>query len=83
VGNTDAEGRMVMCDLLAQAREEAVAAKSSIPTRLFTVATLTGSCLETVSSLTQLGAPFRTCCLFGWSVLDCSVKGACLAQCGK
>lgn len=43
MGNTDAEGRMVMADLLAEA---AVAAKQSqlsgIQSRLFTVATLTG-----------------------------------------
>ena len=41
VGNTDAEGRMVMTDLLAQAKEKAIE-NSSKPSRLFTVATLTG-----------------------------------------
>ncbi|KAI8918015.1 hypothetical protein BC831DRAFT_553991 [Entophlyctis helioformis] len=43
VGNTDAEGRMVMCDLLAESKERALTPKyASIPSRLFTVATLTG-----------------------------------------
>lgn len=45
IGNTDAEGRMVMGDILCKLKEEAlVKAKtaSSIPNRLFTVATLTG-----------------------------------------
>ena len=40
VGNTDAEGRMAMADLLCKAREEALA--SGGPANLFTVATLTG-----------------------------------------
>ncbi len=39
VGNTDAEGRMVMTDLLCKAKEEALSAPMP---RLFTVATLTG-----------------------------------------
>jgi leucyl aminopeptidase len=42
VGNTDAEGRMVMADLLARAKEEALASTSWEKARLFTVATLTG-----------------------------------------
>ncbi|OLL25366.1 putative aminopeptidase W07G4.4 [Neolecta irregularis DAH-3] len=44
VGNTDAEGRMVMTDLLCEAKEEALESmkKHSVPHRLFTVATLTG-----------------------------------------
>lgn len=42
VGNTDAEGRMVMTDLLARAKEEALASGSWEKARLFTVATLTG-----------------------------------------
>ena len=42
VGNTDAEGRMVMTDLLARAKEEALASDSWEKARLFTVATLTG-----------------------------------------
>ncbi len=39
VGNTDAEGRMVMVDLLCQRKEEALAA---VNPHLFTIATLTG-----------------------------------------
>lgn len=39
VGNTDAEGRMVMVDLLCQAKEEAL---SAVNPHLFTIATLTG-----------------------------------------
>ncbi|KAI9496457.1 hypothetical protein BDB00DRAFT_808934 [Zychaea mexicana] len=46
VGNTDAEGRMVMTDLLCQFKEEAVASSSSAPNFLFTVATLTGHALR-------------------------------------
>lgn len=42
VGNTDAEGRMVMTDLLARAKEEALVSDSWEKARLFTVATLTG-----------------------------------------
>ncbi len=42
VGNTDAEGRMVMTDLLARAKEEDLASDSWEKARLFTVATLTG-----------------------------------------
>ena len=39
IGNTDAEGRLVLADLLSHLREEALEATSP---RLFTVATLTG-----------------------------------------
>jgi leucyl aminopeptidase len=39
IGNTDAEGRLVLADLLAQLREEADAAPSPL---LFSIATLTG-----------------------------------------
>ncbi|KAG9288308.1 hypothetical protein G9A89_021339 [Geosiphon pyriformis] len=42
VGNTDAEGRMVMTDLLAEFKDLALNSNSNIPSRLFTVATLTG-----------------------------------------
>ena len=42
IGNTDAEGRMVMSDLLARAKEEALASESWEKARLFTIATLTG-----------------------------------------
>ncbi|MGM0524991.1 MAG: M17 family metallopeptidase [Pseudomonadota bacterium] len=40
IGNTDAEGRLVMADLLSHLREEAAA--SELPSDLYTVATLTG-----------------------------------------
>ncbi|CAO3590974.1 unnamed protein product [Absidia cylindrospora] len=52
VGNTDAEGRMVMTDLLCQFKEKAIAhaqgqeASSNKPSLLFTVATLTGHALR-------------------------------------
>lgn len=43
IGNTDAEGRMVMSDLLAEAKEIVIKnQKDSIQRELFTVATLTG-----------------------------------------
>jgi leucyl aminopeptidase len=42
VGNTDAEGRMVMTDLLCEFNERIVAEKSKIPSFVFSVATLTG-----------------------------------------
>ena len=44
IGNTDAEGRMIMADPLCKLREEIIRhkQKSAIPARLFTVATLTG-----------------------------------------
>lgn len=43
VGNTDAEGRMVMSDLLCLAKEEALTAVSP---KLFTIATLTGHAVK-------------------------------------
>lgn len=52
VANTDAEGRMVMTDLLCQFKEEVIAQKkantasSKAPHFLFTVATLTGHALR-------------------------------------
>ncbi len=39
IGNTDAEGRMVMVDLLCEAKEKALAA---VNPQLYTIATLTG-----------------------------------------
>eukprot|EP01027_Heterolobosea_sp_BB2_P002046 GEZU01003082.1.p2 GENE.GEZU01003082.1~~GEZU01003082.1.p2 ORF type:complete len:250 (+),score=84.81 GEZU01003082.1:1014-1763(+) len=42
VGNTDAEGRMVMADLLSHLRERCITDKSIVNPRLFTCATLTG-----------------------------------------
>lgn len=52
VGNTDAEGRMVMTDLLCQFKEQVLEEKkantpsSKAPSFLFTVATLTGHALR-------------------------------------
>uniref|UniRef100_A0A1A8NAU4 Cytosol aminopeptidase domain-containing protein n=1 Tax=Nothobranchius rachovii TaxID=451742 RepID=A0A1A8NAU4_9TELE len=43
VGNTDAEGRMVMVDLLCEMKEKAV---SEISPQLFTIATLTGHAIR-------------------------------------
>ncbi|KAI9205354.1 uncharacterized protein BJ171DRAFT_567533 [Polychytrium aggregatum] len=48
IGNTDAEGRMVMADLLALAKESALA--SPLPSKLFTVATLTGHVIRAYGS---------------------------------
>ena len=53
IGNTDAEGRLVMCDLLARCKEEALVIPGSemdgpAPARLFTVATLTGHAVRAV-----------------------------------
>ena len=42
IGNTDAEGRMVMADLLAEQKEKAISAGSLARARIFTCATLTG-----------------------------------------
>jgi leucyl aminopeptidase len=39
IGNTDAEGRMIMCDVLCEMKEKAL---SEVNPRLFTIATLTG-----------------------------------------
>ncbi len=41
IGNTDAEGRMAICDSLCEAKEQALKEKNS---NLFTIATLTGHC---------------------------------------
>ncbi|KAF9573376.1 hypothetical protein EC968_008646 [Mortierella alpina] len=49
VGNTDAEGRMVMTDPLCECKERVLAERkngSYIPSRLFTVATLTGHAIR-------------------------------------
>ncbi|KAL0079637.1 hypothetical protein J3Q64DRAFT_1663688 [Phycomyces blakesleeanus] len=52
IGNTDAEGRMVMTDLLCEFKERAVAhkqagdASSNAPSLMFTVATLTGHAIR-------------------------------------
>ncbi|ORY03397.1 Zn-dependent exopeptidase [Basidiobolus meristosporus CBS 931.73] len=49
VGNTDAEGRMVMTDLLCHMRERVLEARENgdnTPARLFTVATLTGHAIR-------------------------------------
>ncbi|MEM6544350.1 MAG: leucyl aminopeptidase family protein [Pseudomonadota bacterium] len=51
IGNTDAEGRLVMADLLAQAREEAVCATSPA---LHTLATLTGHAALALGPYTAL-----------------------------
>eukprot|EP00052_Salpingoeca_macrocollata_P001668 m.26843 g.26843 ORF g.26843 m.26843 type:complete len:531 (-) comp11580_c0_seq3:137-1729(-) len=57
VGNTDAEGRMVMSDLLCQAKEQALEA---VNPSLFTIATLTGhagrACGEAYSIVMDNGA---------------------------
>ncbi|RUS27501.1 hypothetical protein BC938DRAFT_483153, partial [Jimgerdemannia flammicorona] len=49
IGNTDAEGRLVMTDLLTEFKDAALAnrrANSPVPSLLFTVATLTGHALR-------------------------------------
>ncbi|KAF8966531.1 hypothetical protein BGZ46_000355 [Entomortierella lignicola] len=49
VGNTDAEGRMVMTDPLCECKERVLADRQAginIPSRLFTVATLTGHAIR-------------------------------------
>ncbi len=51
IGNTDAEGRLVMADLLSKLREEAL--DETNPT-LFTVATLTGHAARTLGPYTAL-----------------------------
>lgn len=51
IGNTDAEGRLVMADLLSRLREEAM--DETNPT-LFTVATLTGHAARAVGPYTAL-----------------------------
>lgn len=51
IGNTDAEGRLVMADLLSRLREEAL---DEINPVLFTVATLTGHAARAVGPYTAL-----------------------------
>ncbi|BHF64596.1 metalloexopeptidase activity [Sparganum proliferum] len=51
VGNTDAEGRMVMTDLLCEAKEQAVNSKNPF---LFTIATLTGHVIRAYKFYTAL-----------------------------
>jgi leucyl aminopeptidase len=51
IGNTDAEGRMVMGDLLAHAKERALSPNyKDAPSRLLTVATLTGHAIRAVGT---------------------------------
>ncbi|KAI9094669.1 hypothetical protein DFS34DRAFT_651911 [Phlyctochytrium arcticum] len=55
VGNTDAEGRMVMCDLIASQKERALTEKhAKVPTRILTVATLTGHAVRAVGNYTAV-----------------------------
>ncbi|KAI8982061.1 hypothetical protein BDF20DRAFT_864771 [Mycotypha africana] len=49
VGNTDAEGRMVMTDLLCEFKERALADGNGKPSFLFTCATLTGHAIRAYS----------------------------------
>lgn len=51
IGNTDAEGRLVMADLLSRLREEAL---DEVNPALFTVATLTGHAARAVGPYTAL-----------------------------
>uniref|UniRef100_A0A183AFD3 CYTOSOL_AP domain-containing protein n=1 Tax=Echinostoma caproni TaxID=27848 RepID=A0A183AFD3_9TREM len=51
VGNTDAEGRMVMADLLCEAKEKALTATNPF---LFTVATLTGHVVRAYKHFTAV-----------------------------
>jgi leucyl aminopeptidase len=51
IGNTDAEGRLVMADLLSKLREEAL---DEINPSLFTIATLTGHAARAVGPYTAL-----------------------------
>ena len=51
IGNTDAEGRLVMADLLSRLREEAL---DEVNPALFTVATLTGHAARSVGPYTAL-----------------------------
>jgi leucyl aminopeptidase len=48
VGNTDAEGRMVLADCLSHCREKALAVKGDVVPRLMTVCTLTGHAVLSV-----------------------------------
>jgi leucyl aminopeptidase len=49
IGNTDAEGRLVMCDLLSHSREQALTETNP---QLFTIATLTGHAALTAGPYT-------------------------------
>ncbi|KAH8876962.1 aminopeptidase W07G4.4 [Schistosoma japonicum] len=51
IGNTDAEGRTVMADLLCEAKEKALTAKNPF---LFTVATLTGHVIRAYKNYTAV-----------------------------
>lgn len=51
IGNTDAEGRLVLADLLAQLHQEA---KTEVNPLLFTIATLTGHAARAVGPYTAL-----------------------------
>jgi len=51
IGNTDAEGRLVLADLLSHLREEA---KDAVAPELFSVATLTGHAARAVGPYTAL-----------------------------
>lgn len=51
IGNTDAEGRLVMADLLSRLREEAI---DEVNPSLYTVATLTGHAARAVGPYTAL-----------------------------
>lgn len=44
IGNTDAEGRMAICDMLNEAKDQALKEKNP---HLYTIATLTGHALRT------------------------------------
>ncbi|CAI2728060.1 unnamed protein product [Schistosoma spindalis] len=51
IGNTDAEGRTVMADLLCEAKEKALTAKNPF---IFTIATLTGHAIRAYKHFTAL-----------------------------
>nr|ABK91810.1 peptidase M17 precursor [Clonorchis sinensis] len=62
IGNTDAEGRMVMADLLCEAKEKAVKATNPF---LFTIATLTGHVVRAYKHFTAVmdNGPARLKCV--------------------
>ncbi|KER29434.1 hypothetical protein T265_03902 [Opisthorchis viverrini] len=62
IGNTDAEGRMVMADLLCEAKEKALKAKNPF---LFTIATLTGHVVRAYKHFTAVmdNGPARLKCV--------------------
>ncbi|CAH8545431.1 unnamed protein product [Schistosoma rodhaini] len=51
IGNTDAEGRMVMADLLCEAKEKALTTKNPF---IFTIATLTGHAIRAYKHFTAV-----------------------------